>query len=133
RKKYMIILLLSNAVLATENNKNRLNDNVVSHADIDVRNEYNEEGNRVGKRFFSTNHHSVASQKKISPEKICLPITGVFLQGNTLLSSQDLNQIDHILGECISEDDINILAKEVTRLYLSKGYLAARVNFIPLN
>ncbi|EIS42654.1 hemolysin activator protein, partial [Yersinia pestis PY-58] len=60
RKKYMIILLLSNAVLATENNKNRLNDNVVSHADIDVRNEYNEEGNRVGKRFFSTNHHSVA-------------------------------------------------------------------------
>lgn len=72
-------------------------------------------------------------QKKISPEKICLPITGVFLQGNTLLSSQDLNQIDHILGECISEDDINILAKEVTRLYLSKGYLAARVNFIPLN
>ncbi len=38
--------------LATENNKNRLNDNVVSHADIDVRNEYNEEGNRVGKRFF---------------------------------------------------------------------------------
>ncbi|MCU7434867.1 ShlB/FhaC/HecB family hemolysin secretion/activation protein [Yersinia pestis] len=133
RKKYMIILLLSNAVLATENNKNRLNDNVVSHADIDVRNEYNEEGNRVGKRFFSTNHQSVASQKKISPEKICLPITGVFLQGNTLLSSQDLNQIDHILGECISEDDINILAKEVTRLYLSKGYLAARVNFIPLN
>ncbi len=133
RKKYMIILLLSNAVLATENNKNRLNDNVVSHADIDVRNEYNEEGNRVGKRFFSTNHHSVASQKKISPEKICLLITGVFLQGNTLLSSQDLNQIDHILGECISEDDINILAKEVTRLYLSKGYLAARVNFIPLN
>ncbi|AIN14887.1 hemolysin activator protein [Yersinia pseudotuberculosis] len=133
RKKYMIILLLSNAVLATENNKNRLNDNVISHADIDVRNEYNEEGNRVGKRFFSTNHHSVASQKKISPEEICLPITGVFLQGNTLLSSQDLNQIDHILGECISEDDINILAKEVTRLYLSKGYLAARVNFIPLN
>ncbi|WP_207967738.1 ShlB/FhaC/HecB family hemolysin secretion/activation protein [Yersinia pseudotuberculosis] len=133
RKKYMIILLLSNAVLATENNKNRLNDNVVSHADIDVRNEYNEEGNRVGKRFFSTNHHSVTSQEKISPEKICLPITGVFLQGNTLLSSQDLNQIDHILGECISENDINSLAKEVTRLYLSKGYLAARVNFIPLN
>lgn len=65
----MIILLLSNAVLATENNKNRLNDNVVSHADIDVRNEYNEEGNRVGKRFFSTNHHSVASQKKNLPRE----------------------------------------------------------------
>ncbi|KFB61009.1 hemolysin activation protein [Yersinia pestis subsp. pestis] len=133
RKKYMIILLLSNAVLATENNKNRLNDNVVSHADIDVRNEYNEEGNRVGKRFFLQTIIVLHHRKKISPEKICLPITGVFLQGNTLLSSQDLNQIDHILGECISEDDINILAKEVTRLYLSKGYLAARVNFIPLN
>lgn len=51
------------------------------------------------------------------------------LQGNTLLSSQDLNQIDHILGECISEDDINILAKEVTRLYLSKRLSGGQSQF----
>lgn len=131
--KYIIILLFSNVVWATESDQTILNKNIVSHTDIDVRNEYEEERNKVGKYFLSTNRHEAASYEKNSPEKICLPITGVFLQGNTLLSLPDLNKLDDVLGECISESDINALAKEVTRSYLDKGYLAARVNFIPLN
>ncbi|BCU90506.1 hemolysin activator protein [Yersinia pseudotuberculosis] len=131
--KYIIILLFSNVVWATESDQTILNKNIVSHTDIDVRHEYEEERNKVGKYFLSTNRHEAASYEKNAPEKICLPITGVFLQGNTLLSLPDLNKLDDVLGECISESDINALAKEVTRSYLDKGYLAARVNFIPLN
>ncbi len=133
RKECVIILLLSNTVWATESDQVILNKSMASHTEIDTLHEYEEERTKVGKHFLSTNRHEAASQEQISPEKTCLPITGVFLQGNTLLSSEDLNKVDDILGECISEDDINTLAKEVTRLYLVKGYLAARVNFIPLN
>ncbi|CNC54701.1 ShlB/FhaC/HecB family hemolysin secretion/activation protein [Yersinia similis] len=133
RKKYIIIFLFSNVIWATESDQIILNKNIASHADIDMRHEYKEKRNKVGKHFLSTNRHEAASYEKNAPEKICLPITGVFLQGNTLLSLPDLNKLDDVLGECISESDINALAKEVTRSYLDKGYLAARVNFIPLN
>lgn len=77
----MIILLLSNAVLATENNKNRLNDNVVSHADIDVRNEYNEEGNRVGKRFFLQTIIVLHHRKKSPQRKYACQLLGYFCKG----------------------------------------------------
>ncbi len=133
RKECVIILLLSNTVWATESDQIILNKNMASHTGINTLHKYKEEHTKVGRHFLSTNRHEVASQEKISPDKTCLPITGVFLQGNTRLSSQDLNKVDDILSECIDEDDINTLAKEVTRLYLMKGYLAARVNFIPLN
>ncbi|AJK17907.1 ShlB/FhaC/HecB family hemolysin secretion/activation protein [Yersinia pseudotuberculosis] len=133
RKECVIILLLSNTVWATESDQIILNKNMASHTEINTLHKYKEEHTNVGKHFLSTNRHEAASYEKNAPEKICLPITGVFLQGNTLLSLPDLNKLDDVLGECISESDINALAKEVTRSYLDKGYLAARVNFIPLN
>jgi hemolysin activation/secretion protein len=63
----------------------------------------------------------------------CLPIGGVYLQGITLLSAKDLATLSALPERCISSNDINRLTRELTRLYLDKGYITARVQFIRPN
>ncbi|MDW5502624.1 ShlB/FhaC/HecB family hemolysin secretion/activation protein [Pseudomonas lundensis] len=63
----------------------------------------------------------------------CLPIGGVYLQGITLLSAKDLAALSALPTRCISSNDINRLTRELTRLYLDKGYITARVQFIRPN
>lgn len=63
----------------------------------------------------------------------CLPIDGVYLQGITLLSAKDLAALSALPPRCISSNDINRLTRELTRLYLDKGYITARVQFIRPN
>ncbi|CAI1164636.1 Hemolysin transporter protein shlB precursor [Serratia entomophila] len=63
----------------------------------------------------------------------CLPIAGVYLQGVTLLSPADLSALSSLPQQCISSNDINRLSRELTRLYVAKGYITARVQFIRPN
>jgi len=63
----------------------------------------------------------------------CLPIAGVYLQGVTLLSAADLSALSALPQQCISSNDINRLSRELTRLYVAKGYITARVQFIRPN
>ncbi|CAI1987698.1 Hemolysin transporter protein shlB precursor [Serratia entomophila] len=63
----------------------------------------------------------------------CLPIAGVYLQGVTLLSAADLSALSSLPQQCISSNDINRLSRELTRLYVAKGYITARVQFIRPN
>uniref|UniRef100_UPI0036DAEB5E ShlB/FhaC/HecB family hemolysin secretion/activation protein n=1 Tax=Photorhabdus sp. RM322S TaxID=3342825 RepID=UPI0036DAEB5E len=60
----------------------------------------------------------------------CLPLTGVYLKGISLLSVRELNTLSALSPECISSHDINRLSHELTKLYISKGYVTARIQFI---
>ncbi|MDN0107885.1 ShlB/FhaC/HecB family hemolysin secretion/activation protein [Yersinia rochesterensis] len=61
----------------------------------------------------------------------CLPISGIYIQGITLLTSTDLESLSVIPDQCINSEHVNLLARELTQLYLSNGYIMARVQFIP--
>ncbi|CNH92237.1 hemolysin activator protein [Yersinia kristensenii] len=61
----------------------------------------------------------------------CLPISGVYVQGITLLTSTDLESLSAIPDQCINSAHVNLLARELTQLYLSSGYIMARIRFIP--
>ncbi|CDL87591.1 ShlB/FhaC/HecB family hemolysin secretion/activation protein [Xenorhabdus cabanillasii] len=63
----------------------------------------------------------------------CLDISGVYLQGMTLLSLADLDTLSALPDHCITNNDINKLTAEITNLYLAKGYITARVQFIAPN
>ncbi|MDC9590473.1 ShlB/FhaC/HecB family hemolysin secretion/activation protein [Xenorhabdus sp. XENO-10] len=63
----------------------------------------------------------------------CLAVKGVYLQGITLLSLGDLNTLSALSDNCITSNDINKLSAEITNLYIAKGYITARVQFIPPN
>ncbi|PHM28352.1 ShlB/FhaC/HecB family hemolysin secretion/activation protein [Xenorhabdus budapestensis] len=77
------------------------------------------------------------SPQTVSPVLVeappCLDINGVYLQGMTLLSLADLNILSALSDDCITNNDINKLTAEITNLYLAKGYITARVQFIPPN
>ncbi|WP_445495949.1 POTRA domain-containing protein [Photorhabdus sp. SF281] len=67
----------------------------------------------------------------VLPEsKQCLRLTGVYLKGISLLSVRKLNTLSALSPECISSHDINRLSHELTKLYISKGYVTARIQFI---
>ncbi|MDC9582146.1 ShlB/FhaC/HecB family hemolysin secretion/activation protein [Xenorhabdus sp. PR6a] len=73
----------------------------------------------------------------VSPVRVetapCLAIRGVYLQGITLLSIRDLNTLSALPDSCMTNNDINTLSAELTNLYIAKGYITARVKFIPPN
>ncbi|MDR0218902.1 MAG: ShlB/FhaC/HecB family hemolysin secretion/activation protein [Enterobacteriaceae bacterium] len=78
-----------------------------------------------------------SSPQTVSPVLVeappCLAISGVYLQGITLLSLAELNTLTALPGQCITHNDVNQLAAEITNLYIAKGYITARVQFIPPN
>ncbi|RSD29742.1 ShlB/FhaC/HecB family hemolysin secretion/activation protein [Vibrio pectenicida] len=57
----------------------------------------------------------------------CLPITGVYVTDTTLLSEKDFAKLTPIANDCILAEDVNRLIRELTGLYISKGYVTARV------
>ncbi len=61
----------------------------------------------------------------------CLPINGVYIQGITLLTEDDLSELSAIPEQCIHPDNINLLTRELTHIYMDKGYITARIQFIP--
>ncbi|MDH2999956.1 hypothetical protein A1D23_00035 [Chelonobacter oris] len=63
----------------------------------------------------------------------CLPINGVQLSGITLLDKQDLAGLSPIPGDCINDENVNRLVRELTQRYLDKGYITTRVVFAPLD
>ncbi|MBD2809547.1 ShlB/FhaC/HecB family hemolysin secretion/activation protein [Xenorhabdus sp. Vera] len=77
------------------------------------------------------------SPQTVSPVLVeappCLAVSGVYLQGITLLSLSDLNTLSALPDSCITSNDINKLSAEITNLYIAKGYVTARVQFIPPN
>ncbi|WFQ79085.1 ShlB/FhaC/HecB family hemolysin secretion/activation protein [Xenorhabdus sp. SF857] len=77
------------------------------------------------------------SPQTVSPVVVeappCLAVNGVYLQGITLLSLGDLNTLSALPDSCITRNDINTLSAEITNLYIAKGYITARVQFIPPN
>ncbi|MDC9603699.1 ShlB/FhaC/HecB family hemolysin secretion/activation protein [Xenorhabdus griffiniae] len=77
------------------------------------------------------------SPQTVSPVVVeappCLAVNGVYLQGITLLSLGDLNTLSALPDNCITSNDINKLSAEITNLYIAKGYITARVQFLPPN
>ncbi|PHM44929.1 XhlB, XhlA hemolysin secretion/activation protein [Xenorhabdus mauleonii] len=82
------------------------------------------------------------SPQTVSPVLVetpsCLTINGiylrgVYLQGITLLPLSDLNTLSALSDNCITSNDINKLSAEITNLYIARGYITARVQFIPPN
>ncbi|MFL4555498.1 ShlB/FhaC/HecB family hemolysin secretion/activation protein [Yersinia kristensenii] len=128
--KYIIILLFSNVGWTAEpaENKKPLSNGTIQQPDIS---EYHQQFYKSDKYFFRL--VAKETDDRDFPEKNCLPITAVFLQGHTLLTTRELDKLNDFINNCISHNDLNSLTKEVIRLYLDKGYLAARANFIPLN
>ncbi len=63
----------------------------------------------------------------------CLPVSGVYLTGVTLLSQNDLRSLSSLPEDCIRSRDINGLVAELMARYLDKGYITARVRFLPVN
>ncbi|SQD76920.1 Hemolysin transporter protein ShlB [Moritella yayanosii] len=61
----------------------------------------------------------------------CLPINNVYLQGITLFTSQDLGGLTALPKHCITSTQLNVLVREITLLYVSRGYITTRVKFIP--
>ena len=57
----------------------------------------------------------------------CLPITGVYVTDTTLLSAKDFAKLTPIANDCILAEDVNRLIRELTGLYISKGYVTARI------
>ncbi|CNH76471.1 hemolysin activator HlyB domain-containing protein [Yersinia thracica] len=78
-------------------------------------------------------HQDYTRVNTLMTERECLNITGLFLQGNTLFTDDEFSIKDYLHDKCITASDVNKLAKEVTKTYLTKGYVAARVSFLPLN
>ncbi|CCV28278.1 TPA: ShlB/FhaC/HecB family hemolysin secretion/activation protein [Yersinia enterocolitica] len=68
---------------------------------------------------------------KLDDASPCLPISGIYIQGITLLSTKELESLTAIPEQCISSENINLLARELTYLYLANGYITARIQFIP--
>ncbi|MDX7986207.1 ShlB/FhaC/HecB family hemolysin secretion/activation protein [Xenorhabdus sp. 12] len=88
------------------------------------------------------NRADSVSPQAISPVLVeappCLAINGiniqsVYLQGITLLPLSDLNTLSALSDSCITSNDINKLSAEITNLYIARGYITARVQFIPPN
>ncbi|MBS0056266.1 ShlB/FhaC/HecB family hemolysin secretion/activation protein [Yersinia sp. Marseille-Q3913] len=61
----------------------------------------------------------------------CLPINGVYIQGITLLTPDDLSHLSAMPEQCIGSENVNMLARELTHIYLTKGYITTRIQFIP--
>ncbi|WP_275348312.1 POTRA domain-containing protein, partial [Xenorhabdus bovienii] len=83
------------------------------------------------------NRTDSVSPQTVSPVLVeappCLAVSGVYLQGITLLSLSDLNTLSSLPNSCITSNDINKLSAEITNLYIAKGYVTARIQFIPPN
>ncbi|CAM3768420.1 XhlB, XhlA hemolysin secretion/activation protein [Xenorhabdus thuongxuanensis] len=83
------------------------------------------------------NRTDSVSPQTVSPVVVeapsCLAVNEVYLQGITLLSLKDLSTLSALPDNCITSNDINKLSAEITNLYIAKGYITARVQFIPPN
>lgn len=85
--------------------------------------------------FFSCNISSADVPDTIEKEKKtdCLPVNGVFVHGVTLVSIKYIELLNNINNGCVKYYDINSLAKDLTNQYINKGYITARVRFMPIN
>ncbi|BDM64906.1 hemolysin activation protein [Shewanella sp. NFH-SH190041] len=57
----------------------------------------------------------------------CLALNDVAIRGISLLTPADLQQLTPLDNHCITAAAVNRLIDEITRLYLLKGYITARV------
>lgn len=64
-------------------------------------------------------------------QKVCVSITTISLTGCTLLDEADYAEIiDRYTSKCLRLADIKELIRELTNLYIAKGYITSRV-FVP--
>ncbi|WP_299017930.1 ShlB/FhaC/HecB family hemolysin secretion/activation protein [uncultured Photobacterium sp.] len=82
----------------------------------------------------NNNQENVTPKEVLLPQSdICLPVTGVYLQGITLLKSVDLLAVSALPDDCITTNSLNKLARELTQLYIDKGYITTRIQFVQPN
>ena len=61
-------------------------------------------------------------------DKLCFDIKEVLIERNTVISSRKLNKITrNYTNKCLGINKINNLTKELSNLYLKKGYTTSRV------
>ncbi|MGR3808817.1 ShlB/FhaC/HecB family hemolysin secretion/activation protein [Pasteurella testudinis] len=63
----------------------------------------------------------------------CLPVNGLQLSGVQLLDQTALADLTPIPQDCISDENVNRLIRELTQRYLDRGYITARIVFAPLD
>jgi hemolysin activation/secretion protein len=63
----------------------------------------------------------------------CLLVKSIYIQGITLLTDEDFDSLTKIPEDCINSTDANLLARELTAIYISKGYITTRIQFIEPN
>ena len=75
---------------------------------------------------------SSAPQRDVSaPGETCSPVNTVSVAGVTLLQIRTVNSvISEFEGKCLSLSDLNNILKELTFLYVEKGYITSRA-FLP--
>lgn len=61
-----------------------------------------------------------ANEEKVGFSSVCLPYRGIQFRGVSLI---DLHHITPKTGECITEERLNLLSRQLTAAYLEKGYL----------
>jgi hemolysin activation/secretion protein len=57
----------------------------------------------------------------------CLPINGVYVTETSLLSPKDFEKLTPINESCILPEDVNKLIREISGLYILKGFVTARI------
>ncbi|MFA3778850.1 ShlB/FhaC/HecB family hemolysin secretion/activation protein [Yersinia sp. 1652 StPb PI] len=83
---------------------------------------------------YSNNfHQNHASENTLVVEDKCLNITGFYFRGNMLFIDDQFETPEYSPDRCITIYDANQLARNITNTYLTKGYVAARVSFLPRN
>ncbi|MFW5389566.1 ShlB/FhaC/HecB family hemolysin secretion/activation protein, partial [Yersinia sp. 2542 StPb PI] len=78
-------------------------------------------------------HQNHASENTLVVEDECLNITGFYFRGNMLFIDDQFETPEYSPDRCITIYDANQLARNITNTYLTKGYVAARVSFLPRN
>ncbi|WP_340619456.1 ShlB/FhaC/HecB family hemolysin secretion/activation protein [Xenorhabdus siamensis] len=142
-RKFTIIFIflipyISFTVSASPVNLNEnLSPSVVSEGINNLQNSEREINKLIEQRRHQAilNRAEQNSAKKSSPKlvesKKCLLISGIYIQGISLLSTSDLKTLSAIPSDCITSNYINRLTSEITNLYIQKGYVTARVKLIP--
>ncbi|MBC8946031.1 ShlB/FhaC/HecB family hemolysin secretion/activation protein [Xenorhabdus indica] len=134
---FLIPYISFTASASPVNLNENLSPSVVSEGINNLQNSEREINKLIEQRLHQAilNRSEENSAKKSLPKlvesKKCLPISGIYMQGISLLSTSDLKTLSAIPSDCITSHYINKLASEITNLYIQKGYVTARVKLIP--
>lgn len=81
----------------------------------------------------SANQNPPAIADQLLDSDKCLNISDVYIRGISLLTPADLQTLTELNNQCFTTRDINRLIKQITLLYINKGYITTRVLLSPVD